>query len=127
MPAPVCSCLLYTSTTLTYHNAEGGTDHLNEGSEKIDEKIEEAIDWVSFKNQFFSAIIVAKDNFEKDAFMTSIPQEKGSGLSLIHIWHHLDGFAEIIATTLLVDDCLVDTTSGERIRFCSLNTGERCV
>ena len=66
-------------TTLTYHNAEGGTDHLNEGSEKIDEKIEETIDWVSFKNQFFSAIIVAKDNFDKDAFMTSIPQEKGSG------------------------------------------------
>ena len=66
-------------TTLTYHNVEGGTDHLSEGSEKIDEKIEEAIDWVSFKNQFFSAIIVAKDNFEKDAFMTSIPQEKGSG------------------------------------------------
>ena len=66
-------------TTLTYHNAEGGTDHLSEGSEKIDEKIEETIDWVSFKNQFFSAIIVSKDNFEKDAFMTSIPQEKGSG------------------------------------------------
>ena len=66
-------------TTLTYHNVEGGTDHLNEGREKIDEKIEESIDWVSFKNQFFSAIIVAKDNFEKDAFMTSIPQEKGSG------------------------------------------------
>lgn len=66
-------------TTLTYHKVEGGTDYLNEGSEKIDEKIEESIDWVSFKNQFFSAIIVAKDNFEKDAFMTSIPQEKGSG------------------------------------------------
>ena len=66
-------------TTLTYHNAEGGTDYLNEGSEKIDEKIEETIDWVSFKNQFFSAIIVAKDNFDKNAFMTSIPQEKGSG------------------------------------------------
>jgi len=66
-------------TTLTYHDVEGGTDHLNEGSEKIDEKIDETIDWVSFKNQFFSAIIVAKDNFEKDAYMTSIPQEKGSG------------------------------------------------
>ena len=66
-------------TTLTYHEAEGGTDHLNEGSEKIDEKIEETIDWVSFKNQFFSAIMVAKDNFDKDAFMTSIPQEKGTG------------------------------------------------
>ena len=66
-------------TTLTYHNVEGGTDHLNEGSEKIDEKIEESIDWVSFKNQFFSAIMISKDNFDKDAFMTSIPQEKGSG------------------------------------------------
>ena len=66
-------------TTLTYHNAEGGTDYLSETSEKIDEKIDETIDWVSFKNQFFSAIIVAKDNFDKDAFMTSIPQEKGSG------------------------------------------------
>ena len=66
-------------TTLTYHNAEGGTDYLSETSEKVDEKIEETIDWVSFKNQFFSAIIVAKDNFDKDAYMTSIPQEKGSG------------------------------------------------
>ena len=66
-------------TTLTYHEAEGGTAHLSESSEKIDEKIEETIDWVSFKNQFFSAIMIAKDNFDKDAFMTSIPQEKGSG------------------------------------------------
>ncbi len=66
-------------TTLTYHKTEGGTDYLSEGSEKIDEKIEDAIDWVSFKNQFFSAIMVAKDNFAQDAYMTSIPQEKGSG------------------------------------------------
>ncbi len=66
-------------TTLTYHKTEGGTDYLSEGSEKIDEKLEDAIDWVSFKNQFFSAIMVAKDNFSQDAYMTSIPQEKGSG------------------------------------------------
>ena len=66
-------------TTLTYHDVEGGTDHLNETSEKIDEKIEETIDWVSFKNQFFSAIMISKDNFDKDAFLTSLPQEKGSG------------------------------------------------
>ncbi len=66
-------------TTLTYHNADGGTDYLSESSEKIDEKVEDAIDWVSFKNQFFSAIIVAKDNFDKDALMTSVPQQKGSG------------------------------------------------
>ena len=66
-------------TTLTYHDVEGGTDHLNETSEKIDEKIEETIDWVSFKNQFFSANMISNDNFDKEAFMTSIPLEKGSG------------------------------------------------
>ena len=41
--------------------------------------------------------------------------------------HHLDGFAEIVAATLLVNDCLVDTTCGERIRFRSLNAGESLV
>ena len=41
--------------------------------------------------------------------------------------HHLDGFAEIVATAFLVNHCLVDTTSGERIRFCSLNAGESLV
>ena len=66
-------------TTLTYHKTEGNTDYLSETSEKVDEKIDETIDWVSFKNQFFSTIIVAKDNFDKDALMTSVPQQKGSG------------------------------------------------
>ena len=41
--------------------------------------------------------------------------------------HHLDGLAEIVATTFLVNDCLIDTTCGERIRFCSLNAGESLV
>lgn len=66
-------------TTLTYHDVEGGTDYLSETSEKIDEPTEETIDWVSFKNQFFSTIMIAKNNFQKGALMTSIPQEKGSG------------------------------------------------
>ena len=66
-------------TTLTYHEAEGGTDHLSEAGEKIDEPTEEVTDWVSFKNQFFSTIMVAKGDFDKGALLTSIPQEKGSG------------------------------------------------
>ncbi len=65
-------------STLTYHKTDGGTDYLSEMSEKIDEDIDEPIDWVSFKNQFFSAIMVAKNDFHKGALMTSIPQEKGS-------------------------------------------------
>ena len=65
--------------TLTYHNIEGGTDYLNETKENIDETVEDKIDWVAFKNQFFSAVMIAKNNFSANSMMTSIPQEKGSG------------------------------------------------
>ena len=66
-------------SSLTYHLTEGGTDNLSETSEKVDEKIEDAIDWVAFKNQFFSAVMIAKNDFGTNSLMTSIPQEKGSG------------------------------------------------
>ena len=66
-------------TSVTYKEKNGGTDYLSETSEKIDEKIEEALDWVAFKNQFFSAALIAKDDFSANALLTSIPQEKGSG------------------------------------------------
>jgi len=66
-------------STLTYHKADGGTDYLSESSEKIDEKIEDKLDWIAFKNQFFSAVMIAKDDFQSNALLTSIPQEKGSG------------------------------------------------
>ena len=65
--------------TLTYHKKDGGTDYLNETKEEIDKSIEEQIDWVAFKNQFFSAVMIAKNKFQSNALMTSIPQEKGSG------------------------------------------------
>ena len=65
--------------TLTYKEKDGGTDYLSETSEKIDEKIETALDWVAFKNQFFSATLIAKNDFAANSLMTSIPQEKGSG------------------------------------------------
>lgn len=65
--------------TLTYHEIEGGTDYLNENKEAIDKAIEEKIDWVAFKSQFFSSVMITKNNFASNALMTSIPQEKGSG------------------------------------------------
>ena len=65
--------------TLTYKEKDGSTDYLSETSEKIDEKIEKPLDWVAFKNQFFSATLIAKDEFAANSLMTSIPQEKGSG------------------------------------------------
>lgn len=66
-------------TSVTYKEKNGGTDYLNETSEKIDEKIEEVLDWVAFKNQFFSAALISKDDFSANSLLTSIPQEKGSG------------------------------------------------
>ena len=66
-------------STLTYHKADGGTDKLSETSEKVDEQIDKKIDWVAFKNQFFSAVMIAKHDFNTGALLTSIPQQKGSG------------------------------------------------
>ena len=66
-------------STLTYHEEDGGTDKLSETSEKVDEQIDKKIDWVAFKNQFFSAVMIAKHEFNTGALLTSIPQQKGSG------------------------------------------------
>ncbi|MDY6206949.1 MAG: membrane protein insertase YidC [Prevotella sp.] len=65
--------------TLTYKESGGGTDYLSETSEVIDQTVEEQLDWVAFKNQFFSAVMISKDGFSKNASLTSIPQAKGSG------------------------------------------------
>ena len=64
---------------LTYHNVEGGTDKLNEAKEVTDKAIEKPTDWVAFKDQYFTSIIIAKGNFKENALLTSIPQQKGSG------------------------------------------------
>ena len=65
--------------TLTYKEKDAGTDYLSETKEETDKNIEEALDWVAFKNQFFSAVMISKDDFASGAQLTSIPQEKGSG------------------------------------------------
>ncbi|MBR3473173.1 MAG: membrane protein insertase YidC [Prevotella sp.] len=65
-------------SALTYHFTDGGTDYLNEMKDKRDEPVEEAIDWVAFKNQYFSAVFMARDDFAPNALMTSLPQQKES-------------------------------------------------
>ena len=61
--------------SLTYKEAGGSTDYLSETSDKS-ETTEEALDWVAFKNQFFSAVLISKDNFHKGAKLQSKPFEK---------------------------------------------------
>ncbi len=64
---------------LVYHKATGGTKKLSETSEVIDKEIDERIDWVAYKNQFFSAVLISKADFAPSALLSSIPQKKGSG------------------------------------------------
>ena len=65
-------------SALTYKEKGSGTDNLSETSEKS-ETIEEALDWVAFKNQFFSAVMIAKDDFASQSQLTSIPLDKSTG------------------------------------------------
>ena len=65
-------------SSLTYKEKGSGADNLSETAEKS-ETIEEALDWVAFKNQFFSAVMIAKDEFSPHSQLTSIPQDKESG------------------------------------------------
>ena len=64
--------------TLTYKKSNASTDHLSETAEKT-KTIEERLDWVAFKDQFFSSIMIAKNDFSEQAVLKSVPQQKGSG------------------------------------------------
>ena len=66
-------------TSLTYHKSEGGTKYLSETSEEKDKTIDDKINWIAFKNQFFSAVMISKNDFAENSLLTSIPQQKGSG------------------------------------------------
>ncbi len=64
---------------LTYHKSGGGVKKLSETSEVKDKEIDDEIDWVAFKNQFFSAVMISGGGFSEKALLSSRPEEKGSG------------------------------------------------
>jgi YidC/Oxa1 family membrane protein insertase len=64
-------------TTLTYKKKGKGTDYLSE-TRDADKEIEEKLDWVAFKNQFFSSVFIADEDFT-DVHLTSNMQKEGSG------------------------------------------------
>ncbi|MBQ2210454.1 MAG: membrane protein insertase YidC [Prevotella sp.] len=65
-------------TSIYYKETMGGTDKLSESGDQ-QENTEEQTDWVAFRNQFFSVALISKDNFAKDAQLTSTVDEKGTG------------------------------------------------
>ena len=56
----------------------GSTDKLSESSDKK-ETIEEELDWIAFRNQFFSVALISKDNFAANSTLSTVQDEKGSG------------------------------------------------
>ena len=66
-------------TGLFYKEANGGsTDNLPETSDES-KQIEERLDWIAFRNQFFSIALISKDDFYANSTLSSVQDEKGSG------------------------------------------------
>ena len=66
-------------TGLFYKEAnDGSTDNLSETADKR-ETIDEQLDWVAFRNQFFSVALVSKDNFAGGAQLSSVQDQKETG------------------------------------------------
>lgn len=64
-------------SNLTYKYTGDNTDHLSEA--KDDEKsVANRLDWIAYKNQFFSSVFIADQSFEKNV-LKSRPEKQGSG------------------------------------------------
>ena len=64
-------------TSLTYKPVDDGPDYLSEMKDDK-ESFDEPIEWVAFKNQFFSSVLIANQDFDNVTLDSKI-QEKGSG------------------------------------------------
>lgn len=64
-------------TSLTYKPVDDSFDNLDK-AKNDKETISEVLDWVAFKNQYFSCVFMAEKNFEK-ATLESNMEQKGSG------------------------------------------------
>ena len=62
---------------IRYHEADGDTDNLSETSDE-EEDVEENLDWVAFKNQFFSAVLISQQQLTKAHFKSQM-YKKGQG------------------------------------------------
>ncbi|MBE6275257.1 MAG: membrane protein insertase YidC [Bacteroides sp.] len=64
-------------TSLTYKPVDDGSDYLSEMSDDK-ETFEEPMEWIAFKNQFFSSVLIANQDFEHVTLESKI-QKEGSG------------------------------------------------
>ncbi|MBQ9285048.1 MAG: membrane protein insertase YidC [Bacteroidaceae bacterium] len=62
---------------IRYHRTDGKTKNLSETADK-EKDVEEALDWVAFKNQFFSAVLISQQEFT-GTHLNSQVYKKGQG------------------------------------------------
>ncbi|MCR5819787.1 MAG: membrane protein insertase YidC [Bacteroidaceae bacterium] len=62
---------------IRYHRTDGKTKNLSETSDD-DDDIDENLDWVAFKNQFFSAVLISHQSFSGSHLKSQL-YEKGQG------------------------------------------------
>lgn len=64
-------------SSLTYKEKDDDTDNLSQAG-KDQEELEDPLDWVAFKNQFFSCVLIGHQDFSK-VRLTSEAQEEKTG------------------------------------------------
>ena len=64
-------------SNLTYKYASDNSNHLSESKDE-EKSVPERLDWVAFKNQFFSSVWIADQNFEKNVLKSKL-EKQGSG------------------------------------------------
>lgn len=64
-------------SSITYKIKGDDTDYLR-AEQAEEEELEETLEWVAFKNQFFSYVLIGYNDF-KNVVLTTSPLEKGSG------------------------------------------------
>ena len=64
-------------SNLTYKYANDDSDHLSESKDE-EKSVPERLDWVAYKNQFFSSVWIADQNFEKNVLKSKL-EKQGSG------------------------------------------------
>ncbi len=65
-------------TALTYKESNGSIEDLSATGEQ-EETTDNNIDWIAFKNQFFSCVLISQDGFNSGATLASKSCQKGSG------------------------------------------------
>ena len=65
---------MYTGIQYQY-NSDQEVDYLSFTSKKDDDQITSKLNWVAFKQQFFSSIIIAKNGFNKPTTLVSLKNE----------------------------------------------------